>query len=341
MSKFLQNILLARARDVQEKILPRIGASSITVFLCGKRYDGKDGLRERIRKELSSKKYGTWIDVYYPEDIFDEIMQSRGDLDLLNLENLLARSVHCIIIIVEGPGAIAELGAFSNAAELKDKLIVILDKKYKKKKSFINMGPIKALKHTKSHVQYLDFENIKDIPSFSAWLSNPARYALKPGDIQVWLEQSRFIGSELRALVRKATKGATPPVKDLSNPIYAQNFILACLYIFEELSEKSMNDILVEFGKSGTNNDLSQQVVLSTAKNILISHKAIVLHNRRYQLSVSGLARLQKLISLERDKQEILNELDFIRIDYLNSAYRKGNYCKIKEGRHADLDGNV
>jgi len=58
--------------------------------------------------------YGKWIDVYYPEEIFTELLYRSRYRDLLQLEHLLAGWVHAIVVVAESPGALSELGAFAS-----------------------------------------------------------------------------------------------------------------------------------------------------------------------------------------------------------------------------------
>src|SRR3989338_7401627 len=142
------------ADRIVKNILPMLSEMSISVFLCGKRPDSEGGEREKIKKMLEARTYGSGIDVYYPEDIFEELLRSGKSQNLLDLENFLADSVHVVVILPESPGSFAELGAFANSPALKDKLLVLLDAKYKKDRSFINLGPLKYLKEKTSSIVY-------------------------------------------------------------------------------------------------------------------------------------------------------------------------------------------
>lgn len=59
------------------------------------------------------------------------------------MEDELGLLADLIIIVVESPGACAELGAFSLNPSLRPKLLPILDKHYESDQSFINSGPIR------------------------------------------------------------------------------------------------------------------------------------------------------------------------------------------------------
>lgn len=65
--------------------------------------------------------------------------------DLVLFEKALAHLADKIIIFVESPGSIAELGAFSFNEEISSKLLVFISSNYKESSSFITLGPIKKL----------------------------------------------------------------------------------------------------------------------------------------------------------------------------------------------------
>lgn len=117
------------------------------VFLCGASYSENayyETNRGVIDKYLKSKS----------EDIFivlsERLWENSFDpnIDLLTFEEFLAEVSDAIILFVESPGSFCELGAFAYAEKLfSDKLIIVIDEKYKSGKSFIIMGPTaKALK---------------------------------------------------------------------------------------------------------------------------------------------------------------------------------------------------
>lgn len=71
--------------------------------------------------------------------------------DLLLFEADLAYLTSAIIVFLESPGAIAELGAFSQISSLSEKLLVVVSEQYHPRKSFISLGPIRSLHDTKKY----------------------------------------------------------------------------------------------------------------------------------------------------------------------------------------------
>jgi len=65
--------------------------------------------------------------------------------DLLSFESDLAQTASLVVIALESPGSIAELGCFSVNNNLKNKLIVVLSEKHFNKTSFIKLGLLRQL----------------------------------------------------------------------------------------------------------------------------------------------------------------------------------------------------
>jgi hypothetical protein len=75
--------------------------------------------------------------------------------DLLDVENYLADLVEIIILFVESPGSIAELGAFSALKAVQPKVLAVVNKKFNGP-SFIADGPVRHLReHGSAVYEYL------------------------------------------------------------------------------------------------------------------------------------------------------------------------------------------
>lgn len=129
--------------------------TSIDIFLCGGAKTKSKVNRDAIRRNL--EKYGFLFNIFYPEDLFIELLNKK-EYDLLSLEKYLAENSDYIVIVCESMGSAAELGAFVNNVETFSKVIVLQDLKFKNIKSFISEGPIKYLKKKyKNHVLSYNF----------------------------------------------------------------------------------------------------------------------------------------------------------------------------------------
>lgn len=113
---------------------------SLIVFTCGAATTDsytarRDYLIEYARNHFREASF------FKAEDAFPVFTEGHNN-DLLSIEGDLARFSDCILIVVESPGACAELGAFANDKNLVDKLLIINDSEHRECTSFISKGPI-------------------------------------------------------------------------------------------------------------------------------------------------------------------------------------------------------
>ena len=279
------------ANHLRNHLFERIIADKITVFLVGSATSNPKSKRNILRNHLIGTKYRTWFDVYYPEDIFEEILRNKRKLDLLTLENLLAESVNCIVIVLESPGSFTELGAFSNHSELSNKLVVLVDQKHKKDRSFINLGPLSFLrKRTESKVLFLDFED---------WSETQFR--------------------NVRRSIRNIYKNYTTSLK-ASNIVDLSYFILTLLYVLGDCNKIGLQSAINTIWE-GSNIFFNEN--FSSGLIICLSSGYIRLaENNRYCLTKVGKNRLKVVISKQNDSREIFNLLDALRVQVLNLTLR-------------------
>lgn len=280
------------SKVINEDVFPRLKTRNLNVFLVGAGPGNLKSIRDSIRKELITRRYHNWLDVYYPEELFEELLGRGKHFDLLSLENLLAESVHAVVIILESPGAIAELGAFANHKELCNRLVVIVDVKYRKAKSFIALGPIRYLKKkTKSIV--IDHN-----------LRNPQIQELSQ---QIWHS------------IRKVSESVKVD-NSVANPIVAQHFLLVAIYIMEPAETEALNNLIQVLQKQPLENIIT---IVSCSLNILIRNNEVVLEDGKYRLTKRGLERLRQIMKMEHEGQKIQHYLDNLRVKVLNHTLRR------------------
>jgi hypothetical protein len=210
--------------------------TEFSIFLCGAARSNPGSIREEVRSNIESRKSKYTYRVHYPEDLFVELLLGHQRKSLLELENLLATSVSSVAVITESPGALVELGAFSNHAELCKKLIVFLKEAYRTDKSFINLGPVRGLKKSAtSSVHYVKFEK-----------SEAVKIAERI------CEETRRISSAL------------PAAKELTNPITAARFYLALVYTFDPIPIQQILNIVSLLSNSDPQIDSVATLVLNT-----------------------------------------------------------------------------
>lgn len=120
-----------RARVYKFKRLPPF------ILLCGARHsEPRDFIRQYLNRTYPD------LFVFYAEDVWEHI-PGFENLNALQMESQLAQLADMLVILVESPGAIAELGAFSSNDELRKKLLPLVDQRHHGESSFINTGPIR------------------------------------------------------------------------------------------------------------------------------------------------------------------------------------------------------
>jgi len=131
--------------SIYEDIFCNTFSQSCYVFLCGGA--GKGHIRNKVRPLLENKKF----QILYPEDLFMDMLNQDKKSDLLEYENLLADNSDIICVICESIGSAVELGAFVQNENIKKKMVIAINRKYSRDKSFVMMGPVKHLKKTNSN----------------------------------------------------------------------------------------------------------------------------------------------------------------------------------------------
>lgn len=140
--RFIERVDLAKTR---------VRAFEGFVFLCGGP-QGKDpvplrSVRHMLYNELTSGRHS---DVAARLKLAEEIQDWFRDgtyRDLLTFEEHLAGLSAVIVLVVESPGAVAELGAFSMSDAFLDRLLVLVASVHYEAESFIRLGPIKRIEN--------------------------------------------------------------------------------------------------------------------------------------------------------------------------------------------------
>lgn len=120
------------------------------VFLCGANItENIPSKRRQLLLDFASKNLPN-TKFFLAESIFEFLKSEGHRTNLLDIENDLSAFSDYVIIILESESAFCELGAFASYHELRNKLIIINDKEHIQSKSFINIGPIKAISEVSS-----------------------------------------------------------------------------------------------------------------------------------------------------------------------------------------------
>jgi len=141
-------------------------ADAVLVFLCGKKPDSKNpGGRDQILDYV--KKHEKNFRFFIAEKFFEHY-KSLDNLNLLDIENNLAKYADCIIIVLESEGTFTELGAFSLNKDLVKNIMLINSDKFKNNDdSFVTLGPIAKINKESNFKPtiYTDYKSILKVTS--------------------------------------------------------------------------------------------------------------------------------------------------------------------------------
>lgn len=130
------------------------------VFLCGANIKlGTPSKRRQILLDFSSRNL-PHAKFFLAESIFQVLEAEGHKANFLDIENDLSAFSDFVIVILESESSFCELGAFATHKELRKKLIVINDLNHKESQSFINLGPVEAIKEISAgnHILYYKME---------------------------------------------------------------------------------------------------------------------------------------------------------------------------------------
>jgi hypothetical protein len=280
------------ASRLQKQFLGPASTNDVSIFLCGGAAAEKQDLRRQLGTSLAGLRSKYRYSVFYPEDMFVELVLGHQKEDLLSLENLLAKSVSTVVILLQSPGTFTELGAFSNHDLLKEKLVVVVDPKYRNSQSFINTGPIRhLLRGTTSRVLFLKM----DEPNLGELVKHVA-------------EASRSVAS------------AHPPTRDLTNPIMCYELYLAMLYVLDPVPRKAFALIAAALRPDA---EEDAQIAAETVVNGLINKGDALLVSENVVISRKGVKSLLASPVSARRLASLKEFLSALRIYALNGQLRR------------------
>lgn len=290
MDVFADSIL----EKLRKEIYQNYQNQDISLFLCGGASKEQASFRFMLGKKIASLQSRYMYSVYYPETLFSEVINGYGKIDLLSLENHLANSVNAIVIPLQSPGTFTELGAFTNHDNLFPKLIIIIDERYRLKKSFINDGPIAYLKR-----------NRKD--------------SIIYGSFSCETENITELTYRVTEIARTISNQHPLPIK-FDNPITSQLFYLCIIYLFDPILITDFKKIVYRY-----NDNQKEYYNADTILSYLITQCNIrVINNKMLTFKESSFTTI-----LERKGYKVhqisrlIIFLSDLRVSALNLYYRK------------------
>lgn len=230
------------------------------VFLCGGPNDTTTcatvlSARHLIYRELTSGRYSDLVDrLRLAEDIQDWFRDGTYS-DLVTFEQHLASLSAVILLVVESPGSIAELGAFSVAEPIGQRLITVVAEQYFESESFIRLGPISRLEHTtgRSPLVYDWFER------------DPVTRKLYPAYEKLTSKVDDIL-SDVRQLVA-STSGEQ--VFRQNDPGHAMIMICELCDLFGALTETEIKEYITAYNELLTDTEIEQFLFLLKKCDVL------------------------------------------------------------------------
>ena len=293
----VSNTILKILIKIHDNIYKQINQNYVDVFLCGGASNNDIYIRDSVRDNLKKIKN---IRILYPEDLFIEMLYRDKQSDLLSLEKFLADNCDIICIICESPGALVELGAFTNNDTI-TKVIAVIEKKREKDKSFIMLGPIKLIKKiNKDNVIFYSKDNLSELSE-----------KLK----------KRLISTKFKYI--KAKKEANK--QSINSIIGLYYFIPIILYFFNSLELNMMITYLRYLFKENKYKETEFDTLFRSSLKLLykdkLIQKNIVNSNNFYKLTVKGYNTIINVlndVNIE-DKSKLY---DSVRFGIISDKYK-------------------
>lgn len=278
-----------------------------SIFLCGGASREQFAFRKKLGIDIESIKSTYEYRVYFPENIFLELLLGHSGRDLLSLETLLAENVDAVVIPLHSPGTFTELGAFSSHKLLRDKLIILMDGKYRLSNSFINYGPIRYLsKHTKSHILYEPL-SIGNAPNIA-----------------------RKVAQVVRIIAARKTAGQNNESFRLDNPLIAPLFYYLLIYIFQPIQKDYIIAESTRFPGLGQKNTEIAEICIN---GLLSKGDIVASHDKKLYVNQSRSNGYLQASNIAAWRQKRLAKfLTTQRIDAMDYFLRKNREITYKEG---------
>jgi len=141
----------------------KVSREKPAIFVCGGIVDitspHTHSVRELFFESISPKGFEDFHDYCIQAETFKDYFEAGKYQDLSLFENDLAHYASLVIIFLESPGSIVELGLFFNTQSLKEKLLVFVNQSHSLDDSFIRLGPLENLERDNNDcVQYYPWD---------------------------------------------------------------------------------------------------------------------------------------------------------------------------------------
>ncbi|MGB5833966.1 MAG: retron St85 family effector protein, partial [Thiohalocapsa sp.] len=183
--------------------------------------------------------------------------------DLITFERHLAHLASAVVLFVESPGSIAELGAFSLIPEIAQKLIVFVREDHYYQESYIKLGPLQYIEST------LDSERVSVYP----WTESQR---IRDGQCTTALNENSLrdytddIVDDIRRISREANKSTKFNSEDYGHVML---IIADLVSLFTALKEKEVASFVGDLGLHVPPELLNQFLFICEKLGLLVKKK--------------------------------------------------------------------
>lgn len=285
---------LNQADKIYDSIFKKIRYQQYDIFLCGgASWKYHKSYRDQIRDELN-KTFPEIMNILYPEELFMDML-NRKDYDLLTMEKVLAQNCDVIIIVPESPGSFAELGAFVNNEETAQKVLILQQQKYKRQHSFITQGP----------VSYMTSKYKNSVIYFGSDIKRIVAPVIKT-------IQLRFTRSS-------SLNGSRIPFKDTDKLTGLVYYEILLLYFYEQINVEALWNLIRQSynAVAEIKNKTVEDVLVKASFTYLYKHGYIRKQSGKYELTKTGVAQANKILSMLRYDGMNAQEMNGLRLQIL------------------------
>ena len=245
----------------------RINPFSGFIFLCGGAEDISSttfvSVRDALAKELSNGRNSDILARLRLAEAIKDWYKDGIYGDLVTLEKHLASLASLIVLIVESPGSIAELGVFASLQPFSDRLLTVVSEHDHDQDSFIRLGPIKLLEDLNRPVLVYDWHST----SAGRHLADYTKIPSQLPDLLANIRQS--LDKDLGQKICK-----------LENPLHAMLLIVDLCHHFGALNVTEISSYLEMLDSNFESAVVRQYLFLLEKCEIL--HKKAKGHGRYY-----------------------------------------------------------
>ena len=204
----------------------RVSRESPSIFVCGGLVDIRtietNSVREHFFASMGRMGCPDLHDYCITAETFKDYHENGKYRDLSEFESDLAHFASLLIIFLESPGAIVELGLFCNVPGLREKLLVFVNETHYESDSFIKLGPLTSLTQS----------NDKSVLVYPWELTNPG--AMSEDVLQ-------FVFSDINEAISEIPKSE---LFSKTNPGHLAFLIYECIRLFRALRLNEIQKLL-------------------------------------------------------------------------------------------------